>query len=154
VDGTLASPDKIIEILNEVFEGISGLSGIHCCGNTDWPVLLKSNLDILNFDAYNYADSLSLYPREVKAFIDRGGAIAWGIIPTNIESLESETVASLKDRFEEALAPFTRHDIPYRKLLSRSLITPACGLTYSGISGAERALELLAGLAQEVRKRI
>ena len=53
--GAFSRPEKIAEMIDEVFEGISGLKGIHCCGNTDWSVLLKTKLDILNFDAYNYA---------------------------------------------------------------------------------------------------
>ena len=81
LQAAFSKPEKIVEMLNEVFDGISGLKGIHCCGNTDWSVLLKTKLDILNFDAYNYAQSVSLYPEEIKKFLGRGGAIAWGIVP-------------------------------------------------------------------------
>jgi len=44
--GAFASAEKIVEMLEEVFAGISGLKGLHCCGNTDWSVLLKTSLDI------------------------------------------------------------------------------------------------------------
>ena len=88
------SREKVISLLEEVFGGISGLKGVHCCGNTDWSVLLDTSADILSFDAYNYAQSLSLYPAEVKKFLDRKGTIAWGIVPNQEESLAKETVAS------------------------------------------------------------
>ncbi len=94
------SKEKVIDLLEEVFSGISGLKGIHCCGNTDWPILLETSVDILSFDAYNYAQSLSLYPAEVAKFLERKGTIAWGIIPNDEESLAKESVASLKDRLE------------------------------------------------------
>jgi len=58
------SREKVIELLEEVFGGIRGLKGVHCCGNTDWSVLLETSTDIVSFDAYNYAQSLSLYPAE------------------------------------------------------------------------------------------
>jgi methionine synthase II (cobalamin-independent) len=151
--GAFSSPEKIVNLLNEVFAGISGLKGIHCCGNTDWSVLLKTNLDILSFDAYNYAQSLSLYPAEVKKFLDKGGAVAWGIIPNNEDSLAKESVASLQDRFEEAMAPFTRNGVRFKELVAQSLLTPSCGLALLSEEAAARVLELLTELSQNIRKR-
>ena len=52
------SREKVVQYLEEVFAGIEGIKGIHCCGNTDWSLVLSTSLDILNFDAYNYAESL------------------------------------------------------------------------------------------------
>jgi methionine synthase II (cobalamin-independent) len=148
------SREKVIELLEEVFGGISGLKGIHCCGNTDWSVLLETSTDIVSFDAYNYAQSLSLYPAEVKRFLDRQGTIAWGIIPNNEESLAKETVASLKDRLEEAMAPFTRKGIRFKQLIEQGLLTPSCGLaSLATEEAAAQALELLAELSKIIRKR-
>jgi methionine synthase II (cobalamin-independent) len=151
--GAFSKPEKIVEMLNEVFDGISGLKGIHCCGNTDWPVLLKTKLDILNFDAYNYAQSLALYPEEIKKFLGRGGCIAWGIVPNNAEPLQKESVASLKDRLEEAMAPFTRNGIPFKEIIKHSLLTPSCSLTSLTEDGAEQALKLLTDLSAEMRRK-
>ena len=151
--GAFSSPDKIIGMLEEVFAGISGWKGLHCCGNTDWSVLLRTSLDILSFDAYNYAEQLSLYSTEVKRFLERGGAVAWGIIPNDEESLAKESVASLTDRLEEVMAPFTRNGIRFRQLIAQSLLTPSCGLASLSEDAAELALQLLADLSAEIRKR-
>ena len=148
------SKEQIISLLEEVFAGISGLKGVHCCGNTDWSVLLDTSVDIISFDTYNYAQSLSLYPEAVKKFLDRNGTIAWGIVPNDEASLARESVASLKDRLEEAIAPFTRKDIRFKQLLAQGLLTPSCGLaSLSTEDAADRALELLADLSREIRKR-
>ncbi|MFW6125888.1 MAG: methionine synthase, partial [Chloroflexota bacterium] len=32
--------EQVVRLLEEVFGGISGLKGIHCCANTDWSVVL------------------------------------------------------------------------------------------------------------------
>jgi len=152
--GMMLSREKVISLLEEVFIGINGLKGVHCCGNTDWSVLLATSVDIISFDAYNYAQSLSLYPTEVKKFLDKGGTVAWGIVPNEEESLSKETVASLRDRLEEAMVPFTRHDIRFKQLISQGLLTPSCGLALlADEEAAARALELLTELSVQIRKR-
>ncbi len=147
------SREKVIELLEEVFGGIRGLKGVHCCGNTDWSVLLETSTDIVSFDAYNYAQSLSLYPAEIKKFLARKGTIAWGIVPNQEESLAKETAASLKDRLEEAMAPFTRKGIRFKQLIEQGLLTPSCTLTSLSKEAAGQALELLAELSAKMRKR-
>ena len=150
----MLSREQVTSLLEEVFAGISGLKGVHCCGNTDWSILLNTSVDIISFDAYNYAQSLSLYPAEVKKFLDRGGSIAWGIVPNNEDSLDKESAASLKDRLEEAMAPFTRHGIRFQQLITQGLLTPSCGLASLPTGeAAARALELLTELSENIRKR-
>ncbi|HEY78526.1 MAG TPA: methionine synthase [Dehalococcoidia bacterium] len=147
------SREKVVSLLEEVFGGISGIKGVHCCGNTDWSVLLDTSTDIISFDAYNYAQSLSLYPAQVKTFLEKGKAIAWGIVPNEEEALARETVPGLRDRLEEAIAPFTRNGIRFQQLVAQGLLTPSCGLDYLSQEAATRALELLAELSAEIRKR-
>ncbi|MFH0847333.1 MAG: methionine synthase [Chloroflexota bacterium] len=146
------SKEKAQKLLEEVFGGIRGLKGIHCCGNTDWQLLLSTSTDILSFDAYNYAQPFSLYPAEVGKFIQRGGAVAWGIVPNGEDELKRETVSSLKDRLEEAIAPFTRKGIRFESLAEHGLLTPSCGLATLSEEAAETALRLLAELSVVMRK--
>jgi methionine synthase II (cobalamin-independent) len=148
------SRERVINLLEEVFGGISGLKGVHCCGNTDWSVLLSTSADILSFDTYNYANSLSLYPAEIKKFLDRKGTIAWGIVPNSEDLLTKESVASLKDRLDEAMAPFTRNGISFKQLLQQAMLTPSCGLaSLATEEAAEQALKLLVELSISIRKR-
>ncbi len=150
----MLSRAQVINLLEEVFGGIGGLKGVHCCGNTDWSVLLETSVDIISFDAYNSASSLSLYPAEVKKFLDRGGTVAWGIVPNEEDSLARESAASLKDRLEEAMAPFTRQDIRFKQLIAQGLLTPSCGLaSLATEEAAARVLELLSELSETIRKR-
>ena len=150
----LLSKERVISLLDGVFQGINGLKGVHCCGNTDWSILLGTSTDIISFDAYNYAQSLALYPAEVKEFLGREGTVAWGVIPSDEGALAGETAASLKDRLEEAMAPFTRKGIPFRQLVRQGLLTPSCGLASLATEEASaRALELLTELSAMMRKR-
>ncbi len=147
------SSEQVMTLLEEVLNGINGLKGVHCCGSTDWSLLLKSSSDILSFDAYNYADSLSCYPSEVKAFLERGGCIAWGIVPNSEEALLAESVSSLYDRLGEAMAPFTRDGIRIRQLVAQSLLTPSCALASLSSQAAIHALELLAELSAKMKRK-
>ena len=145
--------EQVTGLLEVVFSGIKGVKGIHCCGSTDWSLLLKSSTDILSFDTYNYADSLSCYPAEVKAFLERGGNIAWGIVPNSEEASAEESVASLYDRLGEAMAPFTREGVPFKQLIAQGLLTPSCTLASMSAEAAAHALELLAELSARMRSK-
>ena len=146
------SRDQVITLLEEVFAGMSGLKGVHCCGNTDWSVLLETSTDILNLDAYDYAESLSLYPDAVTAFLERGGIIAWGIVPSG-PAVESETADSLFDRLHRAMDLLVRKGVPQDKLLAAGLVTPSCGTGSLDPQMAERVLELTAAVAAQMRAR-
>jgi methionine synthase II (cobalamin-independent) len=145
--------EKVPVLLEEVIKGIKGTKGLHCCGNTNWSVILDTTIDILSFDAYNYASSLSTHSDKVKSFLERGGSIAWGIVPNEEESLVKESLPSLRDRLEEAMAPFTRDGVKFKQLIAQGLITPSCGLESLSLEAANQALELTAKLSHELRSR-
>jgi methionine synthase II (cobalamin-independent) len=152
--GMQLTKEQVVSYLEETFAGIRGIKGTHCCGNTDWSILLQTSVDIISFDTYNYAESLAIYPDEVKKFLNRGGCIAWGIVPNDADLVAKESVASLKDRLEAALELFIRKGIPFKQLLEQGMITPSCGLGPIGSElAAERALQLTVELSAAIRKR-
>jgi hypothetical protein len=115
--------EDVVRSLNECFDAVKGLKGTHCCGNTDWSVLLSTHLDILSFDAYDYLETLSLYPKDLKAFLQRGGILAWGIVPTS-EAVLKEDAQSLVKRFKEGLERLSKKGID-QTLLQRAILTPS-----------------------------
>ncbi len=144
--------EEVQRLLEEVLAGIEGLKGVHCCGNTDWSMLLETSVDILNFDAYDHAEALSLYPQALRAFLERGGVIAWGIVPTGSDAqVMGESVGSLTERLWSALRLVASRGVPLDDLLAASLLTPACGLATLSETAAARALELLAGVSAQMR---
>ncbi|MBI2304884.1 MAG: methionine synthase [Chloroflexi bacterium] len=145
--------ELVVSLLEEVFQGIQGFKGVHCCGNTDWSLLLETSVDILSLDAYNYAETFGLYPYEVEAFLRRGGIIAWGLVPNEPEPLKRETPASLTDRWEAAAAALSRKGVTPSLLRERWLVTPSCGLSGLSEDGAAQALELTALTAALLREK-
>ncbi|MBT3239357.1 MAG: methionine synthase [Chloroflexi bacterium] len=145
------SREEALGMMNEVFNAISeegAISGVHCCANTDWSVLLESHVQILNLDAYGYMENLALYPAELRAFLDRGGLIAWGLIPTD-ENVFTETGESLAAKWhagiDELVEKAEKRGVKIEKeeFYTRSLISPSCGLGTGSIELAERAIELV-----------
>ncbi|MCX6650528.1 MAG: hypothetical protein NT131_02570 [Methanomassiliicoccales archaeon] len=147
------SPKQVVDWIDEVLDGVDALKGLHCCGNTDWPLVLSTKIDVLSFDAYNYAHTVSLFPQEISAFLERGGAIAWGLVPNMEEHIAKETVGTLLGRFEKALDELSRKGLDPELVLERSLITPQCGLGGLDVAQAEKVLELLNGTVAAVRER-
>ena len=143
--------EDVVLSLNECFDAVKGLKGIHCCGNTDWSVILSTNLNILSFDAYDYLETLSLYPKELKAFLEKGGILAWGIVPTG-EAVLKENAQSLVSRFKGGVEVLSKKGIG-PSLLQRAIITPSCGTASLSISLAERVCDLTAEVSKRLRER-
>jgi methionine synthase II (cobalamin-independent) len=145
------SREQAISALDEVFSAIQGegaYAGVHCCANTDWSMLLATKVDILNLDAYGYLENLALYPFELSDYLDRGGVIAWGIVPNN-EMIHRETPQSLAERLlkgiDELSAKAAVRGVKIQPgiLAERSLVVPSCGLGSTTVEIAERVLSVL-----------
>jgi methionine synthase II (cobalamin-independent) len=146
--------DEVVRDLEEILSSLHCLTGTHCCGNTDWGMLLQTSVNIISFDAYNYAENLALFADEVKRFLERGGVLAWGIVPTVEEQIASETVESLEARLDAAMQLLVKKGIDRDLVWERALITPACGLGTVSLGAAERALALTRQLSERVRQRL
>ncbi|MFZ5765091.1 MAG: hypothetical protein ACOY4H_05790 [Thermodesulfobacteriota bacterium] len=131
-----------------------GLAGVHVCANTNWPLLLGLDYDILNFDAYGFFDKLAACREELDAFLERGGIIAWGIVPTsNEKEILTETPDTLIARWEEQAGRLTTPERDISTLLRQSLITPSCGTGALTALLASRVLELTAAVSAGLRKK-
>jgi methionine synthase II (cobalamin-independent) len=139
--------------IDEVFEQWGCIKAVHCCGNTDWPMVLATGLDILSFDAYSYSFTIPLFPAEFKAFLDRGGSLAWGLVPNMEHRLEKETPHTLADRLDESLRTLAKKGFDTESIVRSSLITPQCGLGGLSEAEAEKVLDLLVATSAEIRRR-
>jgi hypothetical protein len=144
--------ELVLELLDETLAGLQGLKGAHCCGNTDWGLLLSTSINVLSLDAYQFAHTLALYPDELAAFMERGGLIAWGLVPNTVEA-HKETPASLLDRFEAALSALEAKGLSRQRLLDSAFITPACGTGALEPALAEHIFHLTSELSQLARQR-
>jgi len=147
------SNEQISSQLTEVLGGIKGIKGIHCCGGTDWSLLLSLPIDIISFDAYSYLDSVLCYLPDLLTHIRRGRTIAWGIVPNDEETLKKETPASLFDRFGDALSHLTNNSLSMRQVVRQSLVTPSCALNSLSHDAVEYVYSLLIELSSRARRK-
>ncbi len=138
--------------LTEVIDAIhsaGGICGIHVCANTDWSLVLSTQIDILSFDAYGFFEKILLFKDQLKQFMEKGGVIAWGLVPTlNQEDLQREDVASLKAKWESQV-----RDLGADPELTKAhaLITPSCGTGLLPMDLAIKALRLTRELALAIK---
>ena len=158
--------------LQFVFSGMSGYSdlaakrdletflslvdrpvGIHLCGNPDWDFLLNLDINVLSLDTCSNGEIFTSYTASIRAFLDRGGIIVWGGIPTNIEPFEKETIASIESRLKSLWEKLTKSGIDRELLLSQSMLSPAtCCLVNSDREGTvEKAFALTKQLSAKLR---
>ena len=137
--------EGVISLLNATFGPIheaGGLCGVHVCGNTDWSTILKTDLDVVNFDAFGFGQGFILYADEIKAFLERGGVIAWGIVPT-LNYTGQETLEELVRILTGLIDHLVEKGLDRDLIAAQSMITPSCGMGSRTEDEAREILSLL-----------
>ncbi len=136
------------------FEDIAALLdgglGIHCCANTDWGFVLGLAPAVVSVDAWTYAREFLLYADEIARYMERGGVVAWGIVPADHAAFAAEKPDAFFSRFEEICARATETIDP--DLFDRqSLITPTCGIRNANEGEAIEIMAATASLSRRLR---
>lgn len=144
---------RIKKMLNELLSSSKNKIGVHCCANTDWSFLFDTDIQIISFDAYEYANNFLLYRKKLIEFLNKGGIIAWGIVPTAREQIEKESIESLFSKFEKLLGKLEAStQISREKIIRSSLITPACGLGTRDEYTTTTVFQLTRNLSDKIRQ--
>jgi len=153
---TPVNRSDVIDVFAELTDSLKGqdcLTGIHCCGNTDWSMLTDSeNIDIINFDAFEFQERFVLYADNLDSFLKRGGIICWGIVPT--QGYDSQSPEMLARKIKSGLDILVKKGIDRQLLLERLMVSPACGLGTLDASKAEGILSLLDQTSAFIRKNL
>lgn len=152
--------EEIIEMLSEivkVLKDFGAVCAVHCCGKSDWSVLTNAGVDIINFDAFSYAKSLGAYAADIDKFLQKGGYIAWGIVPTlDKTALEKTNLEELEKKFEDAVDDFlkkSKGNIQRDLIIKQSFFTPSCGAGGLSMELAGKAMSLVNELSDKLRKK-
>ena len=140
--------------LTGFFDGIEGPRGLHLCGRPDWDFLLTLNIEILSFNAYAFGEALVGYDT-AKSFLQEGGVICWGIVPTYYDEFTNEDLESLVKRLEGIWGVLIRKGLDMESIARNSLLAPAtCNLmNVDKTTTVERSFELLGELSHRLKER-
>lgn len=150
------SKSEIISMLSEI-TGIlkenGAIPALHCCGKCDWTIPIDAGVEIINPDAFSFAENLSLFNTELEEFLQNGGKIAWGIVPTlDKKALEKITLSDLEQKFRSAIKYLTKKGINEKLVIENSMITPSCGAGILTVEMAEKAMDLTKELSIRLKE--
>jgi hypothetical protein len=141
-------PDVAVDLLSGALAVIEpvAISGVHCCGDADWASLMSAGPALVSMPAH-----LSLLESAgyIQRFLERGGWIAWGAVPTDgpIPISAERPWKKLCDLW----CQLVQRGCSPALLRQQSLITPECGLGLHSPAVAERVLRINGELSARVR---
>ena len=147
--------EEVVSILSEVVEAVhaeGAIAGIHCCGNTEWSILIDAGVDIVNFDAFEYGNTIAMYADSVKNHLENGGMLAWGVVPTSA-AIREQTVETLEQKLEGVMDNLASKGIDKNLIISQALITPSCGTGSLETADAEKVFDLLSKLTARMKAK-
>ncbi|ROQ91064.1 uroporphyrinogen decarboxylase/cobalamine-independent methonine synthase family protein [Desulfosoma caldarium] len=149
------SADDIKSLITQVAEPLrqaGALVGVHVCANTDWGLMFECPLDIINMDAYQFFDRFVLYRQQCLKFLNQGGIVAWGMVPTSEEALiDTVSAESLAEQWRDNVRTLCGSELSEASVLRQSLVTPSCGCGTLSERHAEQVAELTRDLSRILR---
>jgi hypothetical protein len=116
--------------------GLEGPKGLHLCAEVNLPYLLELGVEILSFDAYQIGFMPKEYAGNVAEFINKGGIISWGIVPTESTVLATQTPETLAERLSDYWDVVSESTgLSLNQIAMQALVAPArCCLSDMGQS--------------------
>jgi len=147
--------EDVVQLIADMVEAIhtdGGVAGVHCCGNTEWSILIDAGVDIVNFDAFGFGETIAMYPEAVKTYLESGGILAWGVVPTSTE-IREQTVESLTDHFEKMMDNLASRGIDKQLIVEQAMVTPSCGTGSMEPEDAEKVFEITDVLSKAMKNK-
>jgi methionine synthase II (cobalamin-independent) len=145
--------EDVVHDLKEVVDAVhadNALVGTHCCGNTEWPILIDAGVDMISFDAFEFGETIAYYSDQTKEYLEKGGVLAWGIVPTTDKIVE-ETTDSLIARLKERIKHLASKGINENLIWEKCLLTPSCGTGSLSVELSEKVFYTLAEISRKLR---
>ena len=143
----------VVQYLRDVIAAIhkeSGLAGVHCCGNTEWTILVDAATDVISFDAFDYGETIAYYAGPIGDYLEKGGVLAWGIVPTSAK-IAQETPETLLKKLRAAVDNLAGKGIPKSLIWEKCLVTPSCGTGSLPVDLAEKVFARLGEVSRLLR---
>jgi len=143
--------DGVIDVLSGALAAAEGraITGVHCCGPTDWRLVLQAGPDLLSLPVgADVAGSVG----DVSAFLERGGWIAWGAVATDgpLGEQPSRSWRQLSAQWCELV----QQGCDPVLLRRQALVTPVCGLALHDEAQADHVFSITRRLAEKIHDQV
>jgi hypothetical protein len=141
------APDTAIDLVSGALAAIEsrGLSGLHVCGDADWPSMIAAGPQILSIPVGTSIVEAAGY---LQQFLARGGIVAWGAVHT--DGPISTTVERPWRQLTQLWCQLVERGCDQVLLRTQSIVTPECGLGMHSPSVAERVHRITAEVSRRV----
>ena len=137
----------------DIASQMEGGLGIHCCSNTDWEFVLGLNPSVISIDAYANAKEFLLYADTITGYMERGGVVAWGIVPADSRIFVTETPESLYRKYVDIRTQICTR-MPEHLFDAQSLITTSCGIRFADRDSACDIMKAAADISARIRENL
>ena len=140
--------DKLARALAE----LRGPRGVCAAGRPAWDTLLTLPVDVIFFDAYEQSAGLVQAATLVASFLSGGGALGWGIVPTDTAAMAQERAETLARRFATTVEYLAAAGgLAPEQISGSSLISTSGGLGQLPAAQAVQAATLCAEVSGAAR---
>jgi hypothetical protein len=147
--------EDVVAHIRELVDAVhaeGGLAGVHCCGNTEWSIPVEAGADIVNMDAFGYGKTIAMYPEAMDTLLRRGGALAWGVVPTSA-AIREQTPESLLARLDGLIDHLASRGVDRNLIAAQSMVTPSCGTGSMEPCDAERVFAVTGALSSALKEK-
>jgi methionine synthase II (cobalamin-independent) len=141
------APEPAVDLMSGALAIIEGgaLMGMHSCSTADPAILTATGPAILSLPV---SSRLAQHAGALAEFLDRGGVIAWGVVPTH-----GPVMASAERSWKRLAAlwcELVQGGCDATRLRQQSLVTPACGLA----NHTETTAEIVYAQVRDIGERL
>jgi hypothetical protein len=124
-------------------------AGLHCCAARPFRRMCQAKPDILSFDAHEGLELFFADP-DVRGFLDQGGVVAYGMIPTSSNPGSNPGALDSVSIFIRWLKAAMLAGDP-QKLARHAMITATCGLGLLDPSAVAESFRAAHGVSKMIR---
>ncbi|QXC63115.1 hypothetical protein KSP35_10215 [Aquihabitans sp. G128] len=143
--------DGVIDLLSGALAAVEGraLTGVHCCGATDWRLVLQAGPQLLSLPV---GAEVTGSAGALGTFLERGGWVAWGAVDTGgpLGEQPSRSWRQLSGQWCELV----QQGCDPVLLRRQALVTPVCGLALHDEVQADHVFALTRRLAEKVHDQV
>lgn len=152
-----STSEHVIDMFANVVDKLKlhgAIVGVQCMEKCDWSIPISAGVDLISYDAYNNPNNLGIIPDVLTKFLQKGGMINWGIVPTLSDNMiKGLSVDYLHQRLLTTFDGITLSGVPADLLYNSALVSLNGDVNHLNVMFAEKAIMLATQLSSRLVAR-